>query len=161
MTDELPEGAKRVQQILTDRGSMAQVLVLPGTTATAEDAANAVGVPVAYIGKSIVFGTETQVAVAVVRGDHRVDPAALAEALGASQAQSLRADEVKRRTGYVIGGVSPFGLPSGIEVVVDSDLRSLGWCYVAGGHPKAMVKVEVDELLAATDARVSSISTRQ
>lgn len=158
--DELPEGARRVQQVLTDRGSQAMVLVLPRTAATAQEAANALGVPVAYIGKSIVFATETQVAVAVVCGDQRVDPALLAEALGAGQAATLRADEVRRRTGYVIGGVSPFGLPSGVEVVVDPDLRALGWCYVAAGHPMAVVKIGLDELLAATNAKVWSISTR-
>jgi Cys-tRNA(Pro) deacylase len=160
MMEELPEGARRVQQVLTDRGSLATVLVLPRTTATAQDAAAAVGVPVAYIGKSIVFATEKQVAVAVVRGDQRVDPALLAAALMADHAKTLRADEVRSRTGYVIGGVSPFGLPSDIEVVIDSDLRAFDWCYVAAGHPMAVVKVGLDELLAASNAKVSSIATR-
>jgi Cys-tRNA(Pro) deacylase len=160
MMEELPDGARRVQQVLTDRGSLAKVLLLPQTTATAQDAANAVGVPVAYIGKSIVFATENQVAVAVVRGDHRVDSALLARALGAVQARTLRADEVRRRTGYAIGGVSPFGLPSDIEVVVDADLEAFEWCYVAAGHPRAVVRVDRDELVAASNAKVSSIAMR-
>jgi prolyl-tRNA editing enzyme YbaK/EbsC (Cys-tRNA(Pro) deacylase) len=158
MSQQLPEGAQRVQQFLTAQGSQSKVCLLPDTTATAQDAAKALNVPVSLIGKSIVFGSDRGVVVAVVCGDQRVDTNSLAQAVQVAALKSLRADEVKRYTGYVIGGVSPFNLPSGIEIVIDSHLRNFPACYVAAGHPKAVVQISLDELVAITSAVVSPIA---
>jgi Cys-tRNA(Pro) deacylase len=154
----LPEGAQRVQSFLTKKGSDARVRLLPASTATALDAATALGVPVSRIGKSIVFRSEKGVAVVVVGGDKLVDVASLADKLGVSNVKSLRAEDVKSHTGYVIGGVSPFGLPPTIAVIVDEQLKTFPYCYVAAGHPKAVVRVEFNSLVALTNARVETIA---
>lgn len=158
MGTHLPDGAQKVQDFLVSNGSRAKVQVLSDSTATARDAALALGVPVSHIGKSIVFGSNQGVLVAVVCGDHRVDAEALAHCLQVSGVKPLKADEVKSRTGYVIGGVSPFGLPSDVKVIVDSKLGGFEECYVAAGHPKAVVHVQLKELMALTNAHVKSIT---
>jgi Cys-tRNA(Pro) deacylase len=158
MSLDLPEGALRVQNFLTQKGSDATVRLLPETTATALDAATTLGVPVKHIGKSIVFKSESgEVLVAVVCGNHRVDVKLLAENLKTENFKPVRADDVKSLTGYVIGGVSPFGLPANIKVVVDTHLKEFTHCYVAAGHPKAVVRIAIDELIALTDARVETV----
>lgn len=158
MSEQLPEGAQRVQQFLTEKGSKSEVRLLPESTATAQDAARALGVPVSHIGKSIVFGSQNRVVVVVVCGDQRVDNHLLAQTLGLADIKPLRADDVRRCTGYVIGGVSPFGLPPEIEILIDSRLRTLHRCYVAAGHPKAVVQINPDELMAITGATASAIA---
>jgi len=162
MSQSLPEGVRRVQDFLDTKGSGAEVRFLPESTATAQEAADALGVTVDRIGKSIVFGSEAGVvAVAVVCGDQRVDLHALAGRLGAARVKPLRAEEVKRQTGYAIGGVSPFGLPPGIELFVDARLRTFSHCYVAAGHPRAVVRVEPESLVGMTGARVEPIAAAQ
>jgi len=158
MWGDLPEGARRVQQFLFERGSAAVVRLLPETTATAQDAATALGVPVSRIGKSIVFAGATTTIVAIARGDQRIDVDALAAVLCADELKPLRAAAVKQSTGYVIGGVSPFALPAGVRIIVDSSLRDFEDCYVAAGHPKAIVQITPEELVALTGAVVHPIA---
>jgi len=158
MYGDLPEGARRVQEFLFERGSAAVVRLLPDTTATAQDAARTLGVPVSHIGKSIVFASDGPTIVAIACGDDRIDTEALARAADASGVKSMRADAVKQSTGYVIGGVSPFGLPSEAKIIIDSRLRDLDECYVAAGHPRAVVHITPDELVAVTGAVVCAIA---
>jgi prolyl-tRNA editing enzyme YbaK/EbsC (Cys-tRNA(Pro) deacylase) len=158
MWADLPEGARRVQEVLFERGSAAVVRLLPDTTATAQDAASALGVPVSQIGKSIAFASEGPTIVAIVCGDQRIDTEALARTAGVGGVKSMRADAVKQSTGYVIGGVSPFGLPTGTVIIIDSRLRASADCYVAAGHPKAIVHVTPEELVVLTGAFVSLIT---
>jgi Cys-tRNA(Pro) deacylase len=160
MWGDLPEGAQRVQQFLFEHGSAAVVRLLPETTATAQDAATALGVSVSQIGKSIVFASEEDTIVAIACGDQRIDADALARAVDAVEVTVMRAGAVKRSTGYVIGGVSPFGVPAGVKIILDSRLRDFAECYVAAGHPKAIVQITPDELVAITGAVVSPIAVK-
>jgi Cys-tRNA(Pro) deacylase len=158
MWGDLPEGARRVQEFLFEHGSAAVVRLLPDKTATAQDAARALGVPVSQIGKCIVFASEGPTIVAIACGDQRIDTDAVARTAGVDGVKSMRADAVKQSTGYVVGGVSPFGLPPEVKIIIDSRLRDLDECYVAGGNPKAVVHITPDELVALTAAVVSQIA---
>jgi prolyl-tRNA editing enzyme YbaK/EbsC (Cys-tRNA(Pro) deacylase) len=139
-------------------GSPGQVRLLPDSTATALEAATALGVSVSQIGKSIVFGSSIGLIVAVVCGDQKVDPDILAKSLRAEDVRLLKADEVKTATGYAVGGVSPFALPPGTAIVVDSRLHGLPDCYVSAGHPKVVVHTSGRELIDLTGARVEAIT---
>jgi prolyl-tRNA editing enzyme YbaK/EbsC (Cys-tRNA(Pro) deacylase) len=161
MWGDLPEGARRVQEFLFERGSAAVVRLLPETTATAQDAAKALGVPVSHIGKSIAFSSPNGTIVAIACGDQRIDTAALATAADVSEVKPMRPRDVKQSTGYVIGGVSPFGLPLGVKIVLDSRLRGFDECYVAAGHPKAVVQTTPDELVSITGALVAPVVETQ
>jgi prolyl-tRNA editing enzyme YbaK/EbsC (Cys-tRNA(Pro) deacylase) len=158
MWGDLPEGAQRVQQFLFEHGSAAVVRLLPETTATARDAATALGVSVSQIGKSIVFVGEEETIVAIACGDQRIDADALARAADVAEVRPMRANAVKRSTGFVIGGVSPFALPAGVKIILDSRLRDFPDCYVAAGHPRAIVQITPDELVAISGAVVSPIA---
>src|SRR5438046_1558909 len=108
MSPPLPPEAQRVQDFLTRSGSSSYVRFLPQSTATARDAANALGVSVNQIGKSIVFGSANETFVVVLCGDQKVDVDLLDLAVGRIGIKQLSAKEVKLRTGYIIGAVSPF-----------------------------------------------------
>jgi prolyl-tRNA editing enzyme YbaK/EbsC (Cys-tRNA(Pro) deacylase) len=154
----LPEGAQRVQDFLSEKGSRGRVQLLPDSTATALEAATALGVSVGQIGKSIVFGNDSELVIAIACGDHKIAPKLLTQSLRVENLRLLKADEVKARTSYTIGGVSPFALPPGTLIVVDTRLYSFPDCYVAAGHPKAIVHTSGQELIALTRARVEAIS---
>lgn len=157
MSQSLPTAAQRVQDFLLRQGSSAEVQLLPDSTATAHDAAATLTISVDQIGKSIVFKGDDRVVVVVICGSQRVDITALSMVIR-SQAKLLNADEVKRLTGYAIGGVSPFALPSGVAVVVDSRLHKYQECFVAAGHPRAVVRTSGNELVALTGALVQTVA---
>lgn len=157
MTEPLPPAVQHVQDVLRRNGSIAQVQLLSETSATAQDAAKALDVSVSQIGKSIVFGSGDNLLIVVVCGDQRVDSETLSKLIQ-SEAKPLRADEVKTRTGYAIGGVSPFGLPADVSVIVDTRLSNFSVCYVAAGHPRAVVRVTGEELVTQASARVEKVA---
>lgn len=154
----LPDGAKRVQEALKILDSSNIVEMMPETTATAKDAADAVGVEVEQIGKSIVFDSDNVPIVAVLPGNSRVDTKQLRSLVSAKLLVRPDAEWVYKCTGYRIGGVSPFGLPEGVLVVVERDLSQYPFIYVAAGHPRAVVRVTYSELVKHTQGIEASFS---
>jgi Cys-tRNA(Pro) deacylase len=155
---DLPEGASRVQEFLLSQGTGLIVELLPESTATAQDAAATLGVELSQIGKSIVFGNENQVIVTIICGDQKVDSELLTSKLKTSNITLLKANIVKEKTGFVIGGVCPFALPKYIEILIDERLYKQSTIYVAAGHPKAVVRVSGDDLVKLTGGTICSLT---
>ena len=76
------KGPDRVRVALEALALECEVLTLPGSTRTAEEAAAAVGCSVGEIAKSLVFRAGERAVVAIMSGDHRLDTGKLGEALG-------------------------------------------------------------------------------
>jgi len=110
------------------------------------------------IGKSIVFASDQEVIVAVVCGDQKVSLELLTRELQVTNVHPMRAAEVKLHTGYIIGGVSPFGLPAETKIVIDLNLFGLGEFYVAAGHPQSVVCTSGREIIALTGATAAPIT---
>ena len=158
LPQKLTHGADRVATWLRAQGSVAQVEMLPESTATAREAARAVGVPVARIGKSIAFAVEAATVVVVVGGDRRVSEVALARAFQVQRARRMNLDATKEATGFPVGGVSPFGLPPEVKVVLDQALADSGEFVVAAGHPRAVVRTTTSEVLRLTCCTVERVA---
>ncbi|NBU60339.1 MAG: YbaK/EbsC family protein [Actinobacteria bacterium] len=94
----------------------------PEGTKTAADAAAAIGVTVGQIVKSLVFGVDNEIVMALVSGSNQLDEKKLATAAGGSKCSRVDADAVRAATGYPIGGVPPFGHTTQLRVFVDPDL---------------------------------------
>jgi len=117
---------------------------------TAQEAADALGVQLGQIAKSVIFRRRAdEVAVLVVTsGDLRVDEhrvAALVGPIGRADA-----DFVKARTGFSIGGVSPVGHATPPVVLIDRALFRFGQIWAAAGHPNAVFPLAPAELSALT-----------
>ena len=165
----LPSSAREIQKYLAARGLDWRVIMLPASAATAQDAASALGTDVERIGKTVIFGTATETVAVLVSGSHRVDPTRLRDVLSAtrlgdlaSKLKPLRASEIKERTSFSIGGVSPFALPSTCLVVLDEQLARLDHCFVSAGHPHAVCRIlpsRLPEIVGAIRGPVSSTTT--
>jgi prolyl-tRNA editing enzyme YbaK/EbsC (Cys-tRNA(Pro) deacylase) len=162
----LPNSARVVQDYLQARGLDWPVILLPASGATAQDAADALGTGVERIGKTVVFGSNTATVAVVVSGGHRVDAGRLRDVLGAAGhgvtaagLEPLRAAEIKQRTSFSIGGVSPFGLPASCLVVLDDFLAGLDHCFVSAGHPHAVCRVVPSRLPAIVGAIRGSVAS--
>ena len=105
----------------------------PEGTKTAADAAAAIGVVVGQIVKSLVFGVDNEIVMALVSGSNQLDEKKLALAAGGSKCSRVDADSVRAATGYPIGGVPPFGHSTQLRVFVDPDLLQYDEVWAAAG----------------------------
>jgi len=105
----------------------------PEGTKTAADAAAAIGVCVGQIVKSLVFGVDSEIVMALVSGSNQLDEKKLAAAAGGAKCSRVDADAVRAATGYPIGGVPPFGHSTQLRVFVDLDLLQYDEVWAAAG----------------------------
>jgi prolyl-tRNA editing enzyme YbaK/EbsC (Cys-tRNA(Pro) deacylase) len=148
-------GTRRVQAALHDAGLDVEVVVLEDSARTAVEAAQALGVEVGAIVKSLVFRDGQDPAhppvLVLVSGDNRCDEALL----GVTRAD---ADAVREVTGYAIGGVPPVGHPSPLRTVVDERLGRFETLWAAAGTPHAVFPVSFAELVRLTGGEVRAVS---
>ena len=154
---ERPEGFRRVTQALSERGHPHAPLWLEVSARTCAEAAEALGVAVGQIAKSVIFRRRAdEVAVLVVTsGDRRVDEKKVAAQVG--PIGRADADFVKARTGFSIGGVSPVAHANPPVVLVDRDLFRFEEIWAAAGHPNGVFKLAPAELLALTGAPAADV----
>jgi prolyl-tRNA editing enzyme YbaK/EbsC (Cys-tRNA(Pro) deacylase) len=155
---ERPEGFRRVRQALADQGHPHPPRWLEVSARTCAEAADALGVQVGQIAKSVVFRRRSDgVAVLVVAsGDRRVDEGKVAAAVGAIG----RADAafVKQQTGFSIGGVSPLAHAQPAVVLVDRDLFRFDEIWAAAGHPNGVFPLSPEQLLVLTGASATDVA---
>ncbi|MEP7003963.1 MAG: YbaK/EbsC family protein [Chloroflexota bacterium] len=130
----------------------------PAGTRTAADAAQAIGVVVGQIVKSLVFRAGDQTIVVLCSGAVRVDERKLAEALGTAGVRRATADEAKAATGYAIGGVPPFAHATACRVLCDRTLLGFDVVWAASGLPDAVFPIAPVDLVRLSDAAVADVA---
>ena len=154
----LSASAQKVQDALAERGMMLQVVELPGSTRTAQEAAQAIGCDVGQIVKSLVFkGKRSDKPVLVIAsGGNRVDERKI-EALIGEPLGKADADFVRAQTGFVIGGVPPVGHSQPLLTYMDADLLQYTEIWAAAGTPHAVFRLTPQELYDLTGGEVVEI----
>lgn len=161
-TPTLPDPVRRVTAVLASRQHPHNPVMLDAAARTAQQAADALGVALGQIAKSIVFRRKPDdVAVLVVTsGDRRVDEqrvAALVCGDGASKLGRADAEFVKARTGFSIGGVAPLAHASACVTLIDRELFRFDTIWAAAGHPHAVFRLTPQQLLQLTGAPVADV----
>jgi prolyl-tRNA editing enzyme YbaK/EbsC (Cys-tRNA(Pro) deacylase) len=150
---ELSAASTRVTTALTAVGAddaAGGVRRLSASTRTAAEAAAALGVPIGAIIKSLVFTADGEPILVLASGDHQVDTAKVAAAVGAATVRRADADMVRAATGFAIGGVAPVGHPGTLRLVVDTHLATYPLLWAAAGTPDSVFPISYDELLRVT-----------
>lgn len=150
--------AKGVERFLTHtEGLDLQVTEMADSTHTAADAAAAVGTTVSAIVKSLVFLADGEPLLVLVSGPNRVNVEALGNRLGVTL-DKADAEAVKQATGYSIGGVPPFGHPTPLRTVMDSDFMALDEVWAAAGSARAVFPIGPQKLLELTGAELVQVT---
>ena len=148
---------RKVSDFLKNICHTEMVIELSETARTAQDAANALQVPVGAIVKSLLFiinndNKEIPV-VTLIAGDKKCRIELISTVLGVSgTVRRPNAEEVKKITGYSIGGVSPIGLPKSIKLIIDTSLRRFDKIWSAAGHPHCVFSASFSQLKDITCA---------
>jgi prolyl-tRNA editing enzyme YbaK/EbsC (Cys-tRNA(Pro) deacylase) len=131
--------------------------LLDAAARTAQQAADALGVQVGQIAKSIIFRRKADDAAVLViaSGDRRVDEKKVDAIVG----KTGRADAefVKGRTGFSIGGVSPVAHAVAPVTLIDRELFRFDEIWAAAGHPHGVFKLRPQDLERLTGAPVADV----
>jgi prolyl-tRNA editing enzyme YbaK/EbsC (Cys-tRNA(Pro) deacylase) len=150
----LPASAQRVQDALSRLGIKSRVVELPVAARTSQQAADALGIEVGQIAKSLVFraGDSSRPVLVIAAGDRRVDEKRVAEALG-EPIERATPEFVREHTSFAIGGVAPLGHPQPLATFFDASLRRFDSVWAAGGTPHCVFPIAPAALLAACGGR--------
>jgi Cys-tRNA(Pro)/Cys-tRNA(Cys) deacylase len=122
------------------------------------EAAAELGLDPDRVYKTLLANADGGLVVAVVPVSGRLDLKALARAVGASRAAMAQVREAERATGYVAGGISPFGQKRPHPTVVDETVELWDSVYVSGGRRGLDVEIAPADLVEVTGAIVADIS---
>jgi len=124
-----------------------------------EAIAGVLGVDPGRVFKTLVTVVEDQPTVAVVPVSGHLSLKALARARGAKRAEMADPTRAERLTGYVVGGISPFGQKRRLPVVADASLLAHPTIFVSGGRRGLQVEVVPQDLVGLLGAQVASIAS--
>lgn len=154
---QLPEGVQRVAAALQAKNHPHGPVMLDGAARTAQQAADALGVAVGQIAKSIIFKrvADDAAVLVVTSGDRRVDEAKVAALVG--PLARANAGFVKERTGFSIGGVSPVAHAMPGVTLIDRELFRFEQVWAAAGHPHGVFQLHPQDLVTLTGAPVADV----
>ncbi len=157
MTD-LPPSSQKVAEAARRLALPIEIVVMPSSTRTAEEAAAACGCAVGQIVKSLVFrgAASGRPLLLLVSGANRVDEKTAATAIGEDLSRPDAAF-VRETTGFAIGGIPPFGHASPLATFMDRDLLGYPVVWAAAGTPAAVFSADPARLRDATGAAVIGV----
>ena len=129
----------------------------PSAASYGSEAAEALGIDPSRVFKTLMVEVEGKLAVGIVPVSGTLDLKAFAAALGAKKAAMADPAAAQRRTGYVLGGISPLGqrLPS--PTVLDSSAVGLRTLLVSGGRRGLDIELAPADLIRLTQAVTAPI----
>ena len=129
----------------------------PRTQSYGQEAADVLGLDPARVFKTLMIDLDGELAVAVVPVSGSLDLKRAAAALGAKKAHMADAAAAQRATGYVLGGISPFGQKRAHRTVVDESALQHETVFVSGGRRGLDLEVSPADLVAQTRAVTAAI----
>tara|TARA_B100000029_G_scaffold296769_1_gene289967 strand:+ start:2611 stop:3093 length:483 start_codon:yes stop_codon:yes gene_type:complete len=152
------ESVKRVQDFISKFDPKLKVLILDATARTAKNAAESLGCKVGEIVKSLVFRADADFLICLVAGDKKCSLNKLKKILKKNDVCMANAKEVKLKTGFSIGGVSPVGHITNLDILIDKSLSRFQYVFAAAGHPNCVFKIRYDQLIQITKGFEKDIS---
>jgi len=141
-----------------DLGIQVQHFDMP--TATAAQAAAAIGCELGAIVKSLCFLIDGRSVLVLAAGDRRVDSKALRRIFQVSKKKVKTADPaaVLAATGYPVGGVPPLGHPQPLPTLIDDSLARFETVYAAAGSGDTIFPITYESLVEVTRGQVHDLT---
>ena len=130
----------------------------PRAAAYGLEAAEKLGVESERVFKTLLASIDGELAVGIVPVAMQLDLKALAHALGGKRAEMADPKVAERRTGYVVGGISPIGQKTALPTVLDESAILCETILVSGGRRGLDLELSPDDLIAITAGRYARIA---
>ncbi len=142
---------KRAEKAIQAFNPKLEIICLEQTARTAQDAATALSCNVGAIVKSLLFKADDNFILCLVSGDKRCSLNKLKIILNIKNVFMAHPDDVKKVTGYTIGGVSPVGHINKVKIYIDTNLERFKTLFAAAGHPNCVFEIEFNKLTQLTN----------
>lgn len=151
------DAVERFTQAARERGLEPAVQRFPAGTRTAADAAAAVGCELGQIVKSLIFEADGVPVLILTSGVNRVDEERVASTFGAASLGKANADDVRKSTGFAIGGTPPLGHATELATIVDEDLLGYEQVWAAAGTPDTCFPIDPQQLVELSRGTVARV----
>ena len=122
------------------------------------EAATVLGLDPEQVFKTLLADLDGSLVVAIVPVDGKLDLKALAAALGGKKAVMADPSLAERKTGYIVGGISPIGQKTAHPTVLDETAELFDTIFVSGGRRGFDLELAPADLLAITSGRTAAIA---
>jgi Cys-tRNA(Pro)/Cys-tRNA(Cys) deacylase len=129
----------------------------PSAASYGVEAAQALGLPPEQVFKTLLTSVDGRLVVGIVPVSGQLDLKAVAAAVDGKKATMADPAEAERATGYVLGGISPFGQRRAHPTVVDGSALAFDTVYVSGGRRGLDLGLAPTDLVRLTGAVVAPI----
>ena len=130
----------------------------PGDRHFGDAAALALGADPDRVFKTLVVTADAQQVVCIVPVSRQLSLRVIAAAVGAKRAEMCPVATAQRITGYVAGGISPFGQKRQLRTVIDETCLLFDTIYVSGGKRGFDIEIAPDVLIAMLGATTADIA---
>ena len=152
------EPVKRAENSLKEFDPNLNVITLNSSARTAREAASSLGCEVGSIVKSLLFKTDNTFTLNLIAGDRKASLNKIKKILQKRDVSMASAEDVKNITGYTIGGVSPVGHLSKIDIFIDNSLQRFSSLFAAAGHPNCIFKLNFNQLKEITNGSIKELT---
>ena len=150
--------SSRGERFLIERGIPFESLEYDFRQKGSEYAAKALGVPLDAMLKSLVVRlSDSRFAFVVMPGSKDVSLKELARSASVKEAQVASERDAQRLTGYLVGGISPFGARIQLPVYVDEGILKHAEIYINGGRRGLILKLRTKDLIGTLDPTVTDL----
>ena len=152
------EPVKRAERSIKEFDPSLKIICLEQTARTAQDAATALGCNVGAIVKSLLFSAGENFVLCLISGDQRCSLNKFKKIIDEKDVSMAKPEDVKKITGYTIGGVSPVGHLSKVKIYIDSNLERFTKVFAAAGHPNCIFEISFIELTNLTSGEIKELT---
>lgn len=135
----------KAKKYLQQYGLEDRIMEFDVSSATVEEAANAINCKKEEIVKTLSFIVGDKPILIAVAGDSKIDNSKFKVEFK-TKAKMIPFDNVEELIGHAVGGVCPFGINKNVEVYLDNSLKRFKIVYPACGSSNSAVKLTLDEL---------------
>jgi Cys-tRNA(Pro)/Cys-tRNA(Cys) deacylase len=132
----------------------------PAQTNYGLEAAAALGLDPDRVFKTLLADVDGRLVVGIVPVTGKLDLKHLAAAVGGKRATMADPAVAERRTGYVVGGISPIGQKTVHPTVLDETAELWDSVFVSGGRRGFDIELAPADLVRITDATVADIAAQ-
>ena len=141
---------EKVKAHLEKKGYADRIIIPEHSSATVEEAAQALGCRPGMIAQTLSFLQDKKPVLILAEGTARIDNQKYKARFGC-KAKMIPAAQVEPLIGHDIGGVCPFGINEGVAVYLDESLKQHETVYPAAGTDHSAVRLSIRDLEICSD----------
>ncbi len=146
----------KLRKHIQDQKIDATVYTFKSSTHSVSEAATAVGAnPEDFVKSICLIGPDSELIVAIVKGEDRVDLKKVSKALGIETPRIAQKEEMYEKTGYPVGGTPAFGYDA--VFLMDPKVLEKDSVYSGGGSTTALTYMSTEEMRRVNGAKITQL----